>query len=144
MPVQGLDAVVGKLQLFLDEAKNERTEKAITAMLIEGGAAAASLTPVDTSNLINSQHKKTWKTGTGYAGAVYYQAPYAKWVHEMPGKLKGQPRYHFGRTREGKQFGGGSLNGNYWDPNAEPHFLKKGMEEMAQNAQTILAEAYKV
>lgn len=47
----------------------------------------------------------------------------------MPGKLKGQPRAHFGKTRDGTEFGGGTGKGNYWDPHGEPQFLKKGFDE---------------
>jgi hypothetical protein len=144
MPVVGLDQVVGRLKLTLETAKEEKTEKAITLMLISGGASASSLTPVDSSFLINSQHRKTWTTDLGYAGAVYYEAFYAAWVHEMPGKLKGQPRANFGKTGAGVEFGGGSLSGNYWDPDAEPHFLKLGMEEMAGDAEAILKSVYAV
>lgn len=153
MPVTGLDKVVGNLKLALENAKEEKTEKAITMMLISGGANASALTPIDSSFLINSQHRKTWTTDLGYAGSVFYEAFYAAWVHEMPGTLKGQPRAHFGTTsnvykfggpQKIAEFGGGSLSGNYWDPDAEPNFLKKGMEEMAQDAEAILKSVYSV
>ncbi len=128
----------------MEQAKGTETEKAITEMLIVGGANASTLTPIDSSNLINSQGRKTWDTGTGKAGAVYYGAKYAGAVHEMSGKLKGQPRAHFGVTRAGQEFGGGTGTGNYWDPDAEPKFLTKGMEQMAKDAQTILKKHYAV
>lgn len=144
MPVTGLDKVVGNLKLALENAKTEKTEKAITMMLISGGANASALTPIDSSFLINSQHRKTWDTDLGYAGAVYYEAFYAPFVHEMSGKLKGQPRDDFGKTGSGVAFGGGSKTGNYWDPDAEPQFLKKGMEIMGTEAEAILKSVYSV
>ena len=67
--------------------------------------------------------------GTRVTGRVGYSANYAAYVHDMPGKLKGQPRSHFGKTREGTEFGGGTGKGNYWDPHGEPQFLKKGFDE---------------
>jgi len=45
------------------------------------------------------------------------------------GKLKCQPRAHFGTTKDGKQFGGGTGVGRYWDPSAEPVFLTKGFND---------------
>jgi hypothetical protein len=150
--VKGLDSVVGKLKLTLEAAKNEKTEKAITEMLYLGGSFATDLTPIDQGNLIRTQGRQTWNNPNGWAGAVFYKANYAGWVNSMPGKLKGQPRAHFGKTgnhskfgpQEIKEFGGGSLTGNYWDPDAEPHFLEKGMEKMAAQAQDILKKNYSV
>lgn len=144
MPVTGLDQVVGRLKLVMDEAKGERTNKAITEMLIIGGENSAVLTPIDTSTLINSQGRELWATATGQSGALYYGAKYAKWVHNMPGTLKGQLRNHFGRTRAGVNFGGGTLGGRYWDPDAEPKFLEKGMQQMAVDAEAILKKHYAV
>lgn len=144
MSVEGLDQVVGRLRVVIDGIKNEKTERAVTALLITGGAHSSELTPIDSSNMINSQFRKTWDTGRGVEGAVYYEAPYAGWVHEMPGVLKGLPRRHFGRTSEGVDFGGGTLTGNYWDPAGEPQFLKKGMEAMAKEAPDILKAIYEL
>lgn len=142
--VKGLDSVVGKLKLVLDAAKNEKTEKAITEMLYLGGSFASELTPIDQGNLIRTQGRQTWNNPTGWAGAVFYKANYAGWVNSMSGKLKGKPRAHFGKTRAGIKFGGGSHSGNYWDPDAEPHFLEKGMEKMAAQAPEILKKIYSV
>lgn len=153
MGVKNLESVIGRLRLEITSAKTEKTERAITEMLIDGGANAATLTPVDRANLINSQGRKTWTDDKGMGGAVYYGAAYAPAVHEMSGKLKGKPRAHFGVTsnhsnagpQKPKEFGGGSGKGNYWDPDAEPHFLKKGMEEMAKDsAVAILKKVYSV
>jgi hypothetical protein len=149
MTTTGIDQVVGRLKLALEDAKNEKTERAITAMLISGGANASALTPIDSSALINSQGRQTWPTDSGYAGAVYYGAHYAGYVHEMPGKLKGRPRNsvtsftaYRGTANERLAFSGNQ--GNFWDPDAEPHFLKKGMEEMAADATVILESIYAV
>ena len=109
MGVKGLDSVVGRLKLHLDQTKGERTEAAISEMLIEGGINAHSLTPVDKTNLINSQGRQTWMHTTGWAGSLFYGAYYAGWVNKASGKLKGKPR------PDGK--------GSYWAPDAEPHFL---------------------
>lgn len=149
MSVTGVDAVVGRLKLFLDEAKGERTEKAITEMLIIGGSNASFLTPIDSSNLINSQGRQVFPSAKGMAGAVYYGAYYAGFVNFASGKLKGRPRAgvesftaYKGTQQEKAAFA--SDVGNFWDPNAEPHFLEKGMEQMATGANEILAKHYRV
>lgn len=144
MGVKGLDQVVGRLKLTLENAKNEKTEAAINEMLIIGGGYAQDLTPRDVGNLINSMGRITYAGPKGWAGSLYYGASYAGYVNSASGKLKGQPRAHFGSTRAGKEFGGGSLSGRYWDPDAEPHFLEKGMQEMAKDVQTILKKHYAV
>lgn len=145
MSVTGLDNVVGRLKLAFDQAQGEKTEAAITEMLIVGGANASSMTPIDQGNLINSQGRKTYPGKNGWEGSVFYGAHYAGLVHKMSGKLKGKPRADFGRTREGKAFGGGSHDGNYWSPDGEPQFLTKGMEQMgADSAKDILKKHYSV
>jgi len=139
MGVKGLDSVVGRLKLTLSDAKGKNTEAAITEMLIVGGANSQILTPADTGNLRQSQGRQTYPGANGWAGSVFYGAYYAGYVNRASGKLKGQPRGHFGATRAGVAFGGGTGKGRYWDPAAEPHFLEKGMEEMATDmAQLIL------
>jgi hypothetical protein len=88
---------------------------------------AKDITPRDTGALIGSMYGPTPIKNIGDTIGIElgYTAKYAPWVHEMPGVLKGQPRRHFGKTRAGKEFGGGTLKGKYWDPNGEPKFLEK-------------------
>lgn len=142
MSVTGVDELRERLKRKLRDVSGDVTERGVTALLITGAQYAFELTPVDSSTLINSQFKKTWQTDMGWSGAVYYEAPYALPVHEAPGTLKGLPRSHFGKTADGVEFGGGTGQGNYWDPDAEPQFLKKGMELMAHDALPILRSIY--
>ncbi|MES1987456.1 MAG: hypothetical protein V4440_05395 [Pseudomonadota bacterium] len=154
MPVTGLDNVVGRLKLQFQSAKNEKTEAAITEMLLEGERNAVSLTPANVGYLRSTADHRTVLEGNGWAGYVFYGAMYAAAVNRASGKLKGQPRAHFGRTRihsffgplQSKEFGGGDLTGRYWDPvGSQPHFLETGMEEMAQDsADRILKKHYQI
>lgn len=149
MPVTGIDQVRGRFNLLMEQAQGEKTERAITEMLILGGQYSSELTPVDTGNLLRSQGRKVWPTAEGMAGAVYYGFKYAGVIHDLPGKLKGLPRGHFGKTRAGEEFGGGSLQGRYWDGlggenTAEPKFLVKGMVQMTAEAPAILKKIYSV
>jgi hypothetical protein len=66
-------------------------------------------------------------------------------VHEASGKLKGQPRAHFGVPATGlssaqkpKEFGGGTGTGNYWDPHGEPQFLTKGANDERDNVDAVM------
>lgn len=138
MPVRGLEQAIKRTNELSREIAEVRAERGVTAALITGQAFASMLTPVDTSFLINSQYR-TVKTEKGRViGAVGYTALYAAAVHEMSGNLKGQPRGHFGKTKDGVEFGGGTGNGRYWDPSAEPGFLTKGFNDN----QKLIDEAF--
>ena len=136
MAVRGLEQTRRNLRKLTDKIGNRMTEKAITEVLIIGEGYSASLTPMDTGNLLQSMYREVKNTSGKVSGRVGYTSNYAAAVHGMPGTLKGQPREHFGRTRnysdagpiQSIEFGGGTGNGNYWDPDAEPEFLKKAFE----------------
>ena len=121
------------------------SERAVYAILSQGGAMGAQMTPIDTSTLINSQTAPQIEVKRGKVkGSIGYTADYAAAVHEASGKLKGEPRAHFGQTREGVMFGGGTETGRYWDPNAEPEFLKKGFEQLKPAIPALLRKLYRV
>lgn len=144
MPLKGVERVKRSYKVKVKEISEERTERAIYAVLSQGAAMADTMTPIDTGNLINSRYAPRINRSTrGLSGTVGYTAEYAKWVHDMPGTLKGQPRAHFGKTREGQAFGGGTERGNYWDPNAEPQFLRKGFDQIRSSVAAILKGAYR-
>ena len=116
MPVKGIEQTKRRMRETFAKIAGPMTERTIMEILIIGSGAAAMLTPVDTSNLINSQYRVTGDGPLGKWGRVGYTAAYAAAVHAMSGKLRGQPR------------SGGTGVGNYWDPRAEPQFLAKGFE----------------
>lgn len=135
--VRGLQQAKRNMDSLIDDIQNRKIPRAIQSANLIIGAQAASLTPVDTSTLLNSQFREMTVSGTRITGRVGYSANYALYVHNASGKLKGQPRAHFGKTKEGQEFGGGSLTGNYWDPNAEPHFLTKGGEQSRDDVHRV-------
>lgn len=105
------------------------SQQTVTEALVIGGMYADLLTPIDTGNLLRSRFREITRAGNGeWIGKYGYTAAYAAAVHGASGKLKGQPRAHFGKTSAGQEFGGGTQVGNYWDPDAEPEFLTKGFE----------------
>ncbi|HCC5915843.1 HK97 gp10 family phage protein [Klebsiella pneumoniae] len=127
--VRGVREAKANLNRIIDNIQGRKVVRAIQSALILGSSRAAYYTPIDSSTLLNSQYREINVNGTRVTGRVGYSANYAAYVHDMPGKLKGQPRAHFGKTREGTEFGGGTGKGNYWDPHGEPQFLKKGFDE---------------
>jgi len=127
--VKGITQAVHNLNSIIDDVQGRKAFRALQSALLLISARAAYYTPIDTSTLINSQFRDVDINGTHITGRVGYSAKYAVYVHSMPGKLKGQPRAHFGKTRAGENFGGGTGKGNYWDPHAEPQFLTRGADE---------------
>ena len=141
MGVKGIERVRTRVGQVFADIRKDKTRDALYAILSEGSAVAATITPVDTSFLVNSMTKPQI---SGTSGSVGYMAEYAKWVHAMSGKLKGQPRGDFGTTRSGTSFGGGTGKGRYWDPNGEPQFLTKGFDRIKPGIPKILEQIYRV
>lgn len=141
MPTKGIERVKRNLKATIANIATDRTHAAIYAVLQQGSALSATLTPIDTGTLVNSLYKPVI---SGTSGQVGYTAQYAQWVHEMPGTLRGQPRGDFGSTRAGDAFGGGTGKGNYWDPKAVPHFLEVAFDQIKPYIPAILKEEYRV
>lgn len=127
--VKGISQAKKRLNDIINDVHGRKAIRALQSALILIGTRAAYYTPIDTSTLINSQFREIDTNGVRITGRIGYSANYAAYVHEMSGKLKGQPRAHFGTTRSGEQFGGGTGTGNYWGPHGEPQFLTKGANE---------------
>lgn len=144
MPAKGLKQVRHNVAKIIGEIGASMPERAVYEALLIIDGNAALLTPVDTSNLINSRFIEVKKAPDGIHGKMGYTAEYAAAVHEMSGKLKGQPREDFGVTRSGQAFGGGTKTGNYWDPNAEPEFLKKGAENARADIDRVVKKRMKL
>ena len=130
MPVKGLDQVRRNLAATFERIEGPTTEQTLFEILIIGSGAAATLTPIDTSNLINSQYRRIERGPLGMWGRVGYTARYAAAVHNASGKLDGQPRP--------------ANRGDYWDPDAEPQFLVKGFERSTDAIRAAIKRGYKV
>jgi hypothetical protein len=120
MAVKGLREVRNSLHKLMGEISGPMAEKALTEVMIVAGGYAATMTPIDTSNLINSQFRKISKSGTKVSAMLGYTAAYAAAVHDKKGTLLGSntPRSKSDPSR-----------GNVWDPDAEPGFLRKAFED---------------
>ncbi|EPO2453718.1 HK97 gp10 family phage protein [Providencia rettgeri] len=126
--VRGINECRRNTQAFVGDVERRAARAAMAGTYIIA-LRAATYTPIDTSTLINSQFRELIVKGSLITGRIGYSANYAVYVHNASGRLKGQPRADFGKTRDGVSFGGGTGNGNYWDPNAKPKFLQSAAEE---------------
>lgn len=126
--VKGFDEVMRNLNDQINGIK-DRTMAGLLEVGLKIEARSNQRVPIDSSNLIGSSY--TRKNQDGSLGVeVGYTAEYAAWVHEMISmRLKGQPRAHFGKTKKGVEFGGGTGKGTYWAPNGEAKFLEKTIRE---------------
>jgi hypothetical protein len=114
MPIKGLDAAKKQTEQIVGRITGILSERTVTEVLIIGAGYASTLTPVDTSTLINSQYRRVENGPNGVRGMVGYTAAYAAAVNAAQGTLAGQPRP--------------GNRGTYWAPGGEPDFLRKGFE----------------
>lgn len=136
MAIKGIKEARSNTRKIFGGIRNS-AEKSVVEILIAGRSYTLTLTPIDSGNLANSAFIDIGRNKQSIYGRFGFTASYAAAVHEMPGTLKGQPRKSFGTTsnhsavgpQQPRAFGGGTGNGNYWDPDAEPQFVKKGFEE---------------
>lgn len=130
MALKGLKRVRGNFKSEMQRNIPARAQKAayVATSIIAGHAAL--MTPVDTSNLINSQFTRVIKVGTAAVGVIGYTANYAIYVHEAKGSMKGQPRPN-GR-------------GDYWAPNGKPQFLLKAVIDNRSEIDRAVYKAMKV
>ena len=144
--VRGVKEVNKNVNLIMSKINGPLSQTTITKVLIAGNAAAAAITPIDTANMINSQFRSVDKVGGGWIGTAGYTAEYAKWVHEMPGTLKGKPRSEVKSfTTKSGSVAFASNQGNFWGPNGEPEFLLKGFERDAlSQIVRIILDGYKI
>jgi hypothetical protein len=135
MPARGVKQVRKKMAEVLGEIGSSMPEKAVYEALLIIDGNAALLTPVDTSNLINSRFIEVKKAPDGVHGRMGYTAEYAAAVHDAPGTLLGT-----NTPRDSND----SSRGNAWDPNAEPEFLRKGAENARADIDRVVKKRMKL
>lgn len=96
-----------------------RGAKGMTQALILGASEASVMTPIDTSNLINSQYRNVEMDGAKIVGTVGYTAEYALAVHDP----------------ENKQV--------FRRATAEKEFLKLGFERAEPNIRAVISGSIK-
>lgn len=108
--------IVNNLPRFID-ATERRAVRGMTQALILGASEASALTPIDTSNLLNSQYRDVSQDGPKVQGRVGYTAEYAAAVHDPD-----NPQ-------------------NFRRASAEKEFLRKGFERAEPNIRRVLTGA---
>lgn len=132
MAVKGVSKVNRNIHRISNEIANIRTQRIIQQVMIVGMSFVAPITPRDTSTLINSQYRELKPIPKGWTGRVGYTANYAAFVNNAKGTAKGK--------RTGKK-----SQGDYWSPNAEPHFVEKGFERDGKQAiEQVIKDGYKI
>lgn len=119
MPVKGINEVNKRIKSTLNDISGDITRKTMTQVLMTGQNHSLELTPVDTSNLINSRFMQIQNFSNGFRGTVGYTANYAKYVHD------GGPK-------------------NWQKLGAEDRFLEKGFEENMPELRQIIINGYKI
>lgn len=129
MAIKGMAQLRRNVRKQLTLAIPSHAERAMHIATSIIGGYATLMTPVDTSNLINSQYRIVKNEGRRVVAAIGYTARYAAAVHEKPGTLRGAgvPR--------------ASGRGNYWDPDAEPQFLSKAGDKNLNEVDAAITKA---
>ncbi|WP_063887840.1 HK97 gp10 family phage protein [Pseudorhodoferax sp. Leaf265] len=96
-----------------------RAARGMNQALILGASEASVLTPIDTSNLLNSQYRSVDKQGDRIVGTVGYTAEYAAAVHDADNAQ------------------------TFRRPSAEKEFLKHGFERAEPNIRAVIKGAIK-
>lgn len=73
--------ITDRLPQFTSDVQR-RGARGMTQALVLGASEASVLTPIDTSNLLNSQYKDVRREGSRVVGTVGYTADYALPVHD--------------------------------------------------------------
>lgn len=117
--IEGLEKLERALQAKVKAAGGEMSNKFVTLSLQAVSAQTAPFVPVDTSNLINSEYRKTQPGLNGWNGELGYAAGYGVYVHEGPQK-------------------------NWQKPGASKKFLEKGVDAFVkEDADRLIEFAFK-
>lgn len=137
--VKGQKAARDNLAKFISDVQGRKAVRAITKALIIIGTESATMVPVATSMLINSQYREIDTKGTRITGKVGYSANYAMYVHNAPGKYLGAKKLRPVAKGSAK----GSM-GYIWDKSGEPQFLEKAVDKTEAQVSAVIVDEMKV
>lgn len=84
MAIKGGNRIRSNMRQTVRNIAGAKTNKIVTEILIIGEGYAVNLTPVDTSNLVNSRYRRVTNSATGTIGLIGYTSAYAAAVHDGP------------------------------------------------------------
>ena len=128
--LRGVRQAVERTSQIVGEIIATKAVRAIKSATYIIRTESATLTPIDTSTLINSQFDTVEVSGTRITGKVGYSANYALYVHNSSGKLKGRPR--------------SNGNGTYWSPGGETQFLTKAAQRTKDLVDGVIKKEMKL
>lgn len=128
--LRGIKEAIRQTEQIVGTITAEKAVRAIKSANYIIRTEAATITPIDTSNLINSQYDTVEVSGTRITGKIGYSADYALYVHRAPGTLKGKPR--------------SNGNGTYWSPGGEPQFLTKAAQRTKDLVDGVIKKEMKL
>ena len=128
--LRGVRQAVERTSQIVDEIIATKAVRALKSATYIISTESATLTPIDTSTLINSQFDTVEVSGTRITGKVGYSAKYALYVHNASGKLAGKPR--------------SNGNGTYWSPGGEPQFLTKAAQRTKELVDSVIKDEMKL
>lgn len=131
--IKGVQQVSKNMHRILNDIEGKRVVRASYAALNVIGVESASMVPIDTSTLINSQFREVMIGKTRVTGRIGYSANYAAYVHEAPGIHLGKKTLR--PVEKGKAPGS---SGYIWDKTGEPKFLEKGAEKTESQVQDAI------
>ncbi len=114
MPVKGAKAVKQTMKRIFKNISDKKAPQFVNAVLSIGENHSKELAPVEFSLLVNSIIKDIDVSNTIVSGSLSYNTKYAAAL-EFRADWKPRP------TQLKK--------GPAWNPQAEPHYLKKGFED---------------
>lgn len=126
----GMQRVLARTKQVFDEVQSVKAVRAIKSANFIIRTESATMTPVETSTLINSQFDTVEVNGTRITGRIGYSARYAIYVHNASGKLAGRPRP--------------SGKGVYWGPHGEPQFLLKAGTKTKELVDQVIKQEMKL
>ena len=110
--------IVNNLPAFISDV-HRKAARGMAQSLILGASEASSMTPIDTSTLINSQYKSVEAKAGRIVGTAGYTASYALAVHDPDNKQ------------------------NFRRASAVKEFLRKGFEQAEPNIRAVLKGSIK-
>lgn len=128
--LRGVRQAVERTSQIVDEIIATKAVRALKSATYLIRTESATLTPIDTSTLINSQFDTVEVSGTRITGKVGYSTKYALYVHNASGKLAGKPR--------------SNGSGTYWSPGGEPQFLTKAAQRTKDLVDSVIKKEMKL
>lgn len=128
--LKGINEAIARTSQIVGEIIATKAVRAIKSATYIIRTESATLTPIDTSTLINSQFDTVEVSGTRITGKIGYSAKYALYVHNASGKLAGKPR--------------SNGNGTYWSPGGEPQFLTKAAQRTKDLVDSVIKKEMKL